>query len=185
MDNANFGIDWLRSARTQFSARFGPRGDDWAAAHAWDRGSFATFLGMTLTEERLIVHAVGDTICFFVSDVGIKVWPEMTVEGFKAAPALLCSHPGLSAFDDTDCAFENATHIFEAPLGGWAGTKLIVATDAVAEWVIKGPAPEERIGRLNILSGHVDREGFAAWLSDATSKGDVRRDDCTVVVVDL
>jgi hypothetical protein len=183
--NTNFGIDWLSSARAQFADRFGPPADDWAASHAWDRGSFATFLGITLTQERLVAHGVGDTILFVVAGSKIQIWPEVEADDFSASPALLCSHPGRSAFNDTESAFDKATQIVDAPTGGWGGTRLIVATDALAEWVIRAVTPDERLSRLDSISSHVDHAEFAGWVSDAISAGDVRRDDCAVVVVEL
>ena len=184
--NTNFGADWLDVARTRFSDTFRPSENDWAAAHGWDRGSFATFLGFTLTRERLVTHGVGDTILFLVSEDKIRIWPEMGEHDFTSSPALLCSHPGRSAFDDTEIAFEKATHHFVAPVGGWpAGTRLIVATDALAEWVIRALSHEDRLSRLNLISCHTDHAAFARWVSDAISGGEVRRDDCAIVVVEL
>lgn len=183
--NTNFGPDWLNSARSRFADRFGPPAEDWAASHAWERGSFATFLGITLTQERLVACGVGDTILFVVAGNKLQIWPEMEAKDFASSPALLCSHPGRSAFNDTEGAFEEATQIVDAPVDGWGGTRLIVATDALAEWIIRAEAVNERLSRLDSISNHANHTEFAGWVSEAISTGDVRRDDCAVVVVEL
>lgn len=183
--NTNCGVDWLNSARTRFADHFGPAADDWAAAHAWDRGSFATFLGITLTEARLVAYGIGDTVLFLTSGDKLQMWPDLRQEDFTASPALLCSHPGRSAFNDTDEAFEGASRIFAAPSGGWKGTRVTVATDALAEWVIRAVTPDDRRSRLDSISCHADQTAFAEWVSEAISTGEVRRDDCGIVVVEL
>ena len=136
LTDVNPRAEWLRAARERFRTRSAPAADDWAAAHAAARGSFATLLGIAITGPQIIVHAIGDTVLFVVAPDGtVTMVPEMTRAAFRADPVLLCSRAGRSAFADTDAAFAAAQCFISRPEGGWGGTRLLAMTDALAEWV--------------------------------------------------
>jgi hypothetical protein len=186
MRDINVGPDWLERARARFAARSAPPEDDWAAVLASDRGSYATFLGLTVTESGLIVHAIGDTVLFAVwPGSELTMYPQLSLDGFSAEPVLLCSVAGRGAFPDTYEAFLDRQFWVSAPSSRWAGTQLIAVTDALAEWVLRAEEGVERIERLAQLVGHRDRASFDAWVSEAIVAGDLRRDDYAVLVVGL
>lgn len=186
MRNTNVGPEWLDHARARFAARSVAPEDDWAASHASSRGSFATFLGFTITDAALVVHAIGDTAVFVVSPNGrISMFPEMTTGDFSGEPSLLCSIANRSAFADNDEAFAGAQSITPAPPEGWTGARLIALTDALAEWVVRSKEPAEQLAKLDLLAGQPDRVAFAAWATEAIAVGQVRRDDCTMLLVGL
>ena len=186
MVDTNLSSDWLDAARDRYTAKSAPPTDDWAAAHAFDRGSFATFLGLTITDATIMVHAIGDTVLFVVTPDGqLSMFPKMEVGDFARNPVLLCSRAGRGAFPDNDEAFSNAELVMNAPLGGWEGTRLIAVTDALAEWVVGSQETTQWLARLDQTAGHRDGGSFRAWARDAIALGEVRRDDCAVLMVRL
>jgi hypothetical protein len=187
MRNANVGADWLETARLRY-ARRAPvvDDDDWSSTYAAERGSFATFLGLTLTDVALKGYAIGDSVVFVVTaDEKVVTYPDLTVSNFSEPPKLLCSRPGRSAFDDSEESFSNSEFHVLVPEGGWQGTVLIAATDAVAQWVVGAVDDTERISRLRLISRHRDNASFEAWISEAINLGQIKHDDCSVLIVDL
>ena len=184
--DARPGADWLAGARARFSARSALPPDDWAAAHASERGSFATFLGIAIGEAEIIVHAIGDTVLFVMAPDGeLGMVPDMTAEDFTHDPVLLCSRAGRGAFEDTDTAFAAAERTIGAPAGGWEGTRLLAMTDALAEWVAGAGDAEERRLRLEEMARPQDGEQFRLWAGEAIGSGQVRADDCALLTIRL
>lgn len=186
MRDTNVGPDWLEHARARFAARSLPPDDDWAASHASSRGSFATFLGCTITDAAMVVHAVGDTVVFLVAADGqVSMCPQMAPEDFSGEPSLLCSIANRSAFADDDQAFADAQFTIPAPPEGWTGTRLVVLTDALAEWVVRSADAAEKLAKLDLLASQPDLASFEAWVGHSIATAQVRRDDCTMLLVGL
>jgi hypothetical protein len=186
MRDPYFGPDWLEVVRMRFSATSAPPSDDWSAAHAFDRGSFASFLGFTITPQLIKIHAVGDTVLFVIRpNERIVMIPDIKSEDFGRDPILLCSRPNRSAFPDDDEAFEMATYLVDAPALGWAGTRLVAVSDALAEWIARSQDDVGKIAKLSELSGISDRKEFLDWVLKAVADRRVRNDDCTVLKLNL
>ena len=182
--DARPGVDWLYQARDRFAARSAPAADDWAAAHAADRGSFATFLGIAISESRIVVHAIGDTALFVIAtDGAIRMIPELAGEDFRRDPVLLCSHPWRGAFDDTDAAFAAAEITLDAPPDGWAGTRLLAMTDALAEFVANAADAAGQLARLEEMARPQNGESFCQWAGEAIAAGRIRHDDCALLTL--
>ncbi|CAH2603076.1 conserved protein of unknown function [Rhodovastum atsumiense] len=177
------GPDWLEAARRYFHARNTPDPADWSAWHAFHQGSYATFLGFHFTGEGLVVEAIGDTVLFVMGPEGeMAMHPRLDPEDFAGAPVLPCSHAGHGAFPDTADAFATGRRLLPPPAEGWAGTRLLAVTDALAAWVAagEGAARAERLGRL---AGLPDAAGFAALVAEETAAGRLARDDCTLLAL--
>jgi hypothetical protein len=184
--DGNVGPGWLQDARDRFAAASAAPAEDWAAAHAADRGSFATFLGLAITDRHIAVHAIGDTILFVVTPDGqVGMVPEMTADEFRRDPVLLCSRAGRGAFADTEAAFAAAEVRLAPPAGGWQGTRLLAMTDAVAQWVAGAADADGRRRRLDELTGQTSRAGFRDWAGERIAAGEVRRDDCALLTIRL
>ena len=184
--DSNPGPDWLLAARDRFIARSAPPAADWAAAHAWERGNFATFLGIAITGPQIIVHAIGDTALFVIAPDGeVAMVPDMAGDAFRHDPVLLCSRAGCGAFDDTEAAFAAAEVIIAAPATGWGGTRLLAMTDALAEWVASAADAAGRLLRLDEMARQQDGESFRLWAAEAIASGQVRRDDCALLTIRL
>ena len=113
------------------------------------------------------------------------MFPDMSVGDFSGEPTLLCSIPNRSAFSDKEEAFADSQFTIEAPPCGWAGTRLIAVTDALAEWVVRSENSAERLEKLEILAGQPDRVAFSDWAARAITAGHVRRDDCSMLLLGL
>ncbi len=186
MRNTNVGADWVNAARSRFARRHAAYEDDWAASHAADRGSFATFLAFTLTDSALKIYAIGDSVLFLVTlDNNLIIHPNMAKCDFAQQPILLCCRSDRSAFDDSDESFLNTEFVKLVPECGWGGSTIIAATDAVAEWIISAEDEAGRLARLNLITGHTSQLSFERWISETIASGEMRRDDCSVLILDL
>lgn len=184
--DARPGADWLAAARERFSTRAAPPDDDWAASHAAGRGSFATFLGIAIAGPQIVVHAIGDSALFVIApDGAVAMVPDMAGDDFRHDPVLLCSRAGCGAFADTDEAFAAAECTIAAPAGGWDGTRLLAMTDALAEWVAGAADAAGRLARLDELAAPLDGESFRLWAGEVIASGQVRNDDCAVLMIRL
>ena len=178
--------EWLQAARDRFAAASAPPVEDWAAAHAVDRGNFATFLGLAITEAHIVVHAIGDSALFVIAPDGqVDMVPDIAGDAFRRDPVLLCSRAGRGAFVDTEAAFAVAETTIRVPDAGWEGTRLLAMTDALAEWVAGAADPDERRRRLDDLAGPPDGDAFRLWVSERIASGAVRSDDCALLMIGL
>lgn len=110
--------------------------------------------------------AVGDSCAFFVrEDRSFECHPQMAVGDFRRAPDLVGS----------DDQFPVALPL---PREATAVTRAYLATDALAEWILRRGA-----AAFDALDEVLDRDEFAGWVAHAREEGDLRDDDTTVVRV--
>ncbi|MCC7283097.1 MAG: hypothetical protein IT556_11985 [Acetobacteraceae bacterium] len=176
--------DWLARVRHCYADRRRPADADWLGVLAFERGSFATFLGVSIGEERIVVHAIGDSVLFVVApDAPVRMEPALSPTEFAARPTLLCSAPGIGAFADDDAAFDAARTIIPRPEGGWQGTRLLAVTDALAAWIVA--REDESLARISELEGIAGAPAFRDWCARAIAERRVRYDDCAMLAVTL
>jgi hypothetical protein len=174
--------DWLDAARQRLHAIASPPPEDWLGVIAFQKGSFATLLGFTIFPDRIAGLALGDTVLFVEREGQIDTFPQMSAEDFHLNPVLLSSHRETGAFPDTDEAFGASRFTMPAPDSGWAGTRLLAMTDALAAWVLA--EPQVAAGRLGCLREIASHDGFAALVGGEITAGRMRRDDATLLVLE-
>ena len=174
-------LGWLRRSQ-----------DDWHAAVPWDRipwhgeakaraGSFATFLGLSLSEAdepgtfRWEAVAVGDSCLFLVRNDRLSVsFPLDDPAEFDNNPPLVCSNP------------VNMGPLWDGVrrTGGECspGDHFILASDALSAWFLarhaSGGAPWQTLEKLNVS----DRD---PWVADQRRARAMRNDDITLVIVQV
>lgn len=138
----------------------------WYAQAKAAEGAFAAFLGFVLqpggTWRAL---AVGDCCLFHVRDAEvIEQWPVEDASDFTNHPALLSSRPE----HDVPALLEQD--------GRWqGGDAFVLATDALAAWIMTEPAGLLALGP----------EGFEESVEAARSAGVLRNDDVTALVLEI
>jgi hypothetical protein len=177
------GPGWLETARAAFQARAKPPPEDWLGQIVFDRGSFSTLLGFTVHADRIEGVAIGDTVLFIKRSAGCQAIPPFGPDDFAADPVLLSSQPGHGAFKDTIEAFDNQRFIVPVPATGWCGTSVFAMTDALAAWVVSDETGPD--ARLEQLAGLRDRDSFRSLVRCEVSAVRMRRDDATLVVIEL
>jgi hypothetical protein len=100
----------------------------WHAEEKMQGGSFATLLGVTVSESHWRAIAIGDTCLFHVRDGSIcAAFPYTTSEEFGARPTLVWTGPSTPAF---------AGGIREAEGDLEPADVFVAATDGFAQWLL-------------------------------------------------
>jgi hypothetical protein len=179
MRDPDFGADWLSAARIRFRDTVVISEDeDWSASMAFERGSFATFLGFTVLPDRIQGYAIGDTVLFIFDEEGRVHWlPPLSPEEFGEDPILLSTHASLP----TEAKGGAPSTEFDFPQ---RALKAIAATDALAAWTVGDGDENGILGRLNFLADLKSNSEFRDFVHDARAKRSLKIDDCTLMIVE-
>ena len=152
-----------------------PAARPWWADAALDQGAYATLLRFQLRGNRWRAEALGDS-CLLHLRAGalLRSFPLETSEAFQAHPELIGSDPGLGqALRGRFRACSGRVH---------RGDLLLLATDAVACWLL---ATGEWASLLGRLEGDAPEAAFAAWVAEERGSRRLRNDDATLLVVTI
>jgi hypothetical protein len=186
MRDPDFGPDWLQAARVRFSDSVTITDDDWSATMAFDRGSFATFLGFTILPDCIQGYAIGDSILFIIDQHGSPHWfPALGPEDFARDPVLLSTRVGLGSFVETEDEFINHRIEFTLEAGTTFRAKAIATTDALAAWAIGNGDKANLIANLTTLTEIASNSGFHDFVQCERAAGSLRIDDCTLMIIEL
>ncbi|MFD2250847.1 hypothetical protein FHS82_001397 [Pseudochelatococcus lubricantis] len=162
---------WLARAITSYHAAFDRAAMSWSAQAAFDRGSFATLLGLRFDPAGVSIVGIGDSLA--VLDDGTEIsatFPYSEPEQFRANPLLL------STIHDRNREILDDDFTTRWQLDG--ASKLFCMTDAIGAWLLSDRP--ERMERLRTLRTRAD---FVALVDDARGDGTMRRDDTTLLVI--
>ena len=171
--------EWLRSAVGRYQAQYDPERMDWMRAGAFERGSFASLLGLKKQAASPIIEVsgVGDSI-LAATRAGkvIKSWPYLLAEEFDASPQLLAT-----VEFENQIHFAESTHLpsVQLDLADLGADTLLLVTDALGHWLLSHPEDASQLIEL------ADDEAFASWVDAQRAAGGLRRDDTTMIVVPI
>jgi hypothetical protein len=116
------GRSWLKYVRS--------RPLPWHAEEKVLEGSFATLLGVTVSEGHWCAIAVGDTCLFHVRDGAmLSSFPYTASAEFSARPVLVCTAAWAAQ------SMADAIHLAEGELR--TGDVIVMATDGLAQWLLR------------------------------------------------
>lgn len=155
--------------RTEWKSAVADRADalPWYASAKADEGAHATLLGLDVRPDgRWEALAVGDCVLLHVHEGRLETaWPHESPDAFSNRPPLLSSRS-----DRTAPPTETTT-------GEWhAGDAFLLATDAVAAWLLTTDPVAARAW---------DAQEFADAVEAARTNGSLRNDDSTLVVIEM
>jgi hypothetical protein len=175
-----FSKEWLDLAIRRFSRRYHREAMPWMKQAAFDRGSFASLLGVQLSRnaDGMSVFAVGDSLAVLCDGNRIlKSFPYTDADQFEARPQLLSTNPAENAFlDDEGGASLNVFWSFAAV----KNPVILCVTDALGQWLLSAEDSEDRVGLIRGLEG---ASAFANFVEEQRLAGKMRRDDTTLVVI--
>ena len=169
----------LKPARRLWRRKLAGRPLPWFASEKAEQGAFAAFLGVQIDahENRWTALAVGDCCLMQVDHVGeemrvVETFPLQKSSQFTMSPYLIGSRPNGESLDER-------IHISKGNIHD--GDMLLLATDAVAAWLLK--QHEEGRPLWKWLYRRLSTpESFAAMVAYGRKKG-LRNDDLTLVRV--
>ncbi|MCY1295069.1 hypothetical protein D9M68_363920 [compost metagenome] len=166
---------WLHQAIALYEKAYDREQMSWSAQASYDRGSFATLLGLVFDDDHQGLHilGVGDTIV--VLDDGEEIcasFPYTEAEQFRANPLLLSTIPE-----------RNSVLISALPKTYWRldrnpMARIYCMTDALGAWLLA-----DRSERLSILRSLRSRDEFVDLVETARAEGTMRRDDSTLLTL--
>jgi hypothetical protein len=176
---------WLVPLQERWAAGVDGLVVPWYGEAKRTHGAFATFLGLVVkcsgrrAGGTWLAKAVGDSCLFHIGGKGLQAaFPLCRAADFGNRPALLGSRS-----DARTCAA-----LPKEAWGKWqAGERLLLMTDALAQWFLaeteRGRQPwcviEER------QRSQSRTEALASWVEELRDRGSLRNDDVTLLVIDL
>jgi hypothetical protein len=166
--------EWVEKAVAEYNRRVNRSELSWSAQGGFDRGSFATLLGIRAEPGGVTVEALGDSIVI-VADGSDKVisFPYTTSEQFKQFPALISTRSELNV-----SLFENGPDTWRARISfaSLSAPAIFVMSDALGEWALA--AGRDAVKSLRSIK---TQRQFEKLVARERKHGRLRRDDTTLV----
>jgi hypothetical protein len=179
IENSDITPEWLESAVNEYQLAYDRDAMSWSHQAAFDRGSFATLLGVVCSPDghAARVFALGDTLLAFI-DKGqiVRTIPYVQPNEFDKAPTLLSTNRLENKLLDQE-AISDAWH--DLVLASHETPILLLMTDAIGRWLLDDPTPD----RVSMLLNLRDDHSFREFIEKERSEGRLKRDDSTLVVV--
>jgi hypothetical protein len=171
----------LRPARRLWQRRLAGRPLPWFASEKAEQGAFAAFLGVQIDarKNRWTALAVGDCCLMQVDDVGkamrvVEAFPLQKSSQFTMSPYLIGSRSEMNG--------ESLKDRIQIGTGSLrAGDMLLLATDAMAAWLLKRHEEARPLWKW-LYRKLGTPESFAALVAYGRKNG-LRNDDFTLVRV--
>jgi hypothetical protein len=177
VDNPGVSMAWLQSAVAEYQRRYDRNSMAWMQQGAFDRGSFATLLGLVFSPDfrNARVIAIGDSLFAFIDgDELVRTIPYVAPTEFDQAPHLLSTNPLENRSWDDEGLSEAWQDL---NIGAHEHPSLLLMTDAIGRWML-----EEPCDRVPALVNVSDAEAFARLIDQERAEGRMRNDDVTLVV---
>jgi hypothetical protein len=178
--NPTITREWVSTAAREFAGIHDRDSLSWNMQAAFDRGSFATLLGVQVdaAQHTISVTAIGDSVAVLVDNSEVlDSFPLSLPEQFDLTPALISTRDDKNEFI---CALfsEGRLQRMWSTLG-MKTPEVFCMSDALAAWFLAGDAGEESpIQLLRALRG---KRNLRRLIERETSAGRMRRDDVTLL----
>lgn len=177
--NPRFLPAWVEESTIEYSQQVDFDSLSWSQQAAYERGSFATLLGLQLAENgnEVEVLAMGDSLaCHFRADALLSTFPYNTAADFDARPALLSTISSKNAFlTEPDFFARNTAKTWTIE----AGDVILLTTDAVGQWLLREQADEP--SSLSAIASIRSDSDLADLVLRLRVEHRMRYDDSTVV----
>lgn len=174
-----FDAAWLDAAIGEYAKLYDRDALPWMQQAAFDRGSFASLLGIRdCGGERIAILAVGDSLAVLCDgDRILATFPYTVPEEFDQRPQLLSTNPAENRFLDEPGRLAQLG--CEWDLGPLEDPAVLCMTDALGRWLIEAkdrkPSP---VARLRAIG---KPRAFAHFVAGERAAGRLRRDDTTLL----
>lgn len=179
VENQNFNGEWVFDAQQAYQASVDFNSLSWSKQLAYERGSFATLLGLKILKDGEVaqVFSVGDSLAVHVRNgICVRSFPFQHPEQFDARPELLATLQHQNKFTQDD-QFVIADHSEEWSLKD--GDLIFMLTDAVGQWFLREHNLEfSAVEALNKISNEVE---FQSLIITLRSEKRIKLDDSTML----
>jgi hypothetical protein len=178
VNDQRFDTDWVSQAVKGYVSQVDFDSLGWAQQRAFDRGSFATLLGLTLAENDvdLDVLSVGDSLAIHVRDgIVLDTYPFTHPEQFNARPKLVSTKSSSNAFLAEPGFFGTCSKTWTVQ----PGDVIFAATDAVGQWFLSQMHAETNV--LDTLAEAMSDVDFSMLVERLRAEHQMKLDDSTLV----
>ncbi|MFM1880513.1 MAG: hypothetical protein RLZZ344_747 [Pseudomonadota bacterium] len=169
-------------SRQRFLRKIAQRRLSWSQQAAFDRGNFASLLGVIERDDRVEVLAIGDSVALWKDPTGrIHSHVLQDTASFKKNPVLLSSDARGDAV-----VFQQERHrwsVRSVAKAEIAQSRLFLMTDALGCFAIEH-ALNGRWAEIEQAFALPDRD-FSFWINTSRLSGALRKDDTTLAIVEL
>lgn len=174
----SFDGAWLASAAKEFAALHDRESLSWMQQAAFDRGSFASLLGLQHRGERIEIIAIGDSIAVLCdADRVVATFPYESPEQFDERPLLLSTNPMQNSFLAECDKKHDFTVTWE--IGSLTAPSLLCVSDALGHWLLTHR--DEQPSPVAALRAIRTRRRFSRFVANEREAGRMRRDDTTML----
>ena len=173
---------WLRDAVSEFAAGHDREKMAWMEQAAFDRGSFATLLGLRDIEDTdfVKVFAVGDTIAVFCEGTHIlHSFPYRSADQFDNSPTLICTNPTRNPFTLNEEFFQSRSTTWDCR--GVREPVIVCMTDALGQWLLR--QADQGANPVEVLNPFRTGRQFRRFVQGERRANRMRRDDATLLIL--
>jgi hypothetical protein len=182
MENPFFDAEWISDAVADYNLTVDREALPWMKQAAFDRGSFASLLGVQLKLDlsTIEIRAIGDTNIFVLENGELTdSFPVKNVEQFSNSPDLICTVDSENAYLTKDvltasCMTVDLKERMDADV-----LSLLMATDALSAWAMADPTH----GRLIKLFSLEDENQLKELISTERANWSLKVDDTTLITI--
>lgn len=176
--------DWLAEVIKQYNVRLDYSSLSWSKQAAFERGSFATLLGIEecATHSSVDILSVGDSLAVLLSGTNIiDSFPYHNPQQFQQRPVLFCTTPLLNSFFGNSNFFSKHHKTWD--LKDLYKPTLLCMTDALGEWALR--MAMENTPQWGELLSIREKAQLEALVLREREKKCMRVDDVTLISVAL
>ncbi len=182
VQSPEFSPDWLSGVIQEYNGQYDLSSLSWSKCASFERGSFATLLGIELfpTHASLDVLGIGDSLAVLLngSDI-IDSFPYNFSSQFKQRPELLCTNSLYNGFSGSVDFFTR--HFKTWSLNQIQHPFLLCMTDALGEWALK--MEQDGTPQWTTLLSMTDVAHLESIVLNERKQGRMRVDDVTLVSI--
>lgn len=174
--------DWLANTISDYHACFDVANLSWSKQAAFERGSFATLLGVESFPDLLAVDilSVGDSLAVLLDgDECVDSYPYTRPEDFKQKPELFCTKMSHNSFFSNPLFFSQ--HLKTWRLQERKKPILLCMTDALGEWALRNDI--EGTPKWQALSSITQISQLESIVIPEREGRRMRVDDVTLIVI--
>lgn len=184
LQNGRVGPAWIRHGTAEFAEVVRRDALSWSKQASFDRGSFATLLGIRWDPSNAVVDCwcIGDSLVALLDGRDlVECLPYTDSSDFQRRPQLLSTNHTLNAFVSKS-DFRRRLHR-QWRVDRLHSPVLVCMTDGIAEWALRESA--SRPGVWGHLAGIGTPDELAQLVTSERAAHNMRVDDVTLVTVVL
>jgi len=174
--------EWVSAIRQSYEADWDFDAMTWSQQAAFDRGSFATLLGVEWREHthELEVIAIGDSLAVHLDAAGsCTSHPYRQAEQFNERPRLLSTNAEANAFVSSSTFYSESCAVWHLK----EHSRVLLMTDALGQWLLTDP--DSFHARVELLLSANNESAFNQFVLEQRRLGAMRLDDTTFMSLSI